>query len=134
MERDVAKIPGKRGMRKTAKYTLEIALMADGVAPNDVYKTLATEAGVERAFKKLDQLKPNLVWWEKGSQPPQLLASGEVTMTDRWLGRFLDKMEELDLFDNTLLILLSDWPRPMRRTRRTSRSCGRTTFIRSTRG
>ena len=29
-------------------------------------------------------------------------------MTDRWLGRFLDKMEELDLFENTLLILLSD--------------------------
>src|ERR687893_1683978 len=34
--------------------------------------------------------------------------SAEVTMTDRWLGRFLDKMEELGLFDNTLLILLSD--------------------------
>jgi len=27
---------------------------------------------------------------------------------DRWLGRFLEKMEELGLFDNTLLILLSD--------------------------
>ena len=35
-------------------------------------------------------------------------ASGEVTMTDRWLGRFLDKMEGLNLFENTLLILLSD--------------------------
>jgi arylsulfatase A-like enzyme len=34
--------------------------------------------------------------------------SGEVTMADRWLGRFLEKMEELNLFDNTLLILLSD--------------------------
>ena len=34
--------------------------------------------------------------------------SGEVTMADRWLGHFLDKMEELGLFDNTLLILLSD--------------------------
>jgi arylsulfatase A-like enzyme len=34
--------------------------------------------------------------------------SAEVTMMDRWLGRFLDKMEELDLLDNTLLILLSD--------------------------
>src|ERR671913_1458395 len=34
--------------------------------------------------------------------------SAEVTMMDRWLGRFLDKMEELGLFDNTLLILLSD--------------------------
>jgi putative spermidine/putrescine transport system substrate-binding protein len=61
--------------------------MADGVAPKDVYKTLATDAGVERAFRKLDQLKPNLVWWEKGSQPPQLLASGEVVMTDAYNGR-----------------------------------------------
>lgn len=34
--------------------------------------------------------------------------SGELTMMDRWLGRFLDKMEELGLFENTLLILLSD--------------------------
>ena len=29
-------------------------------------------------------------------------------MMDRWLGHFLDKMEELNLFENTLLILLSD--------------------------
>ena len=41
-------------------------------------------------------------------QRMEALYSGEVTMTDRWLGRFLDKMEELDLFENTLLVLLSD--------------------------
>ena len=34
--------------------------------------------------------------------------AGEVTMVDRWLGRFLDRMEELGLFEDTLLILLSD--------------------------
>ncbi|HYQ83216.1 MAG TPA: sulfatase-like hydrolase/transferase, partial [Rubrobacter sp.] len=34
--------------------------------------------------------------------------AGEVTMVDRWLGRFLDTMGELGLFENTLLILLSD--------------------------
>jgi arylsulfatase A-like enzyme len=34
--------------------------------------------------------------------------SGEVTMADHWLGRFLDKMEELHLFEDTLLVLLSD--------------------------
>jgi putative spermidine/putrescine transport system substrate-binding protein len=84
---NVQKWPGKRALRKGPKTTLEIALMADGVAPKDVYQTLSTDAGVERAFKKLDQLKPNLVWWEKGSQPPQLLASGEVAMTDAYNGR-----------------------------------------------
>ena len=81
------KWPGKRALRKGPKTTLEIALMADGVAPKDVYKTLATPAGVDRAFKKLDELKPNLIWWEKGSQPPQLLASGEAVMVDAYNGR-----------------------------------------------
>jgi arylsulfatase A-like enzyme len=36
------------------------------------------------------------------------LYAGEVTMTDHWLGYFLEKMEELGLFRNTLLLLLSD--------------------------
>jgi arylsulfatase A-like enzyme len=36
------------------------------------------------------------------------LYAGEVTMADRWLGRFLEKMEELNLFENTLVLLLSD--------------------------
>ena len=34
--------------------------------------------------------------------------AAELTMMDRWLGRFFDKMEELNLFENTLLVLLSD--------------------------
>ncbi len=36
------------------------------------------------------------------------LYSGEVTMMDRWLGSFLDKMDELKLFDSTLLLVISD--------------------------
>jgi putative spermidine/putrescine transport system substrate-binding protein len=84
---NVQKWPGKRALRKGPKTNLEIALMADGVPFKDVYKTLKTDAGIERAFKKLDQLKPHLIWWEKGSQPPQLLASGEVAMTSAYNGR-----------------------------------------------
>ena len=34
--------------------------------------------------------------------------SAEVTMTDRWLGHFLDKAQDLGILDNTMLILLSD--------------------------
>lgn len=84
---DVKKFPGKRGLRKGAKYTLEIALMADGVQPADVYKVLATKAGVDRAFKKLDQLKPSIQWWEAGAQPPQFLAAGDVVMSAAYNGR-----------------------------------------------
>jgi putative spermidine/putrescine transport system substrate-binding protein len=81
------KFPGKRGLRRGPKYTLEFALMADGVEPSQVYQTLGTDAGVERAFKKLDQLKSSLVWWEAGAQPQQLLASGEVVMTSAYNAR-----------------------------------------------
>ncbi|MGO1079344.1 ABC transporter substrate-binding protein [Inquilinus sp. CA228] len=84
---DVKKFPGKRAMRQGPKTNLEIALMADGVAPADVYKVLATPKGVDRAFRKLDELKPNLIWWAAGAQPPQMLASGEVAMTTAYNGR-----------------------------------------------
>ncbi|AXK38094.1 ABC transporter substrate-binding protein [Crenobacter cavernae] len=91
---DVKKYPGKRGLRKGAKYTLEVALMADGVVPKDVYKVLATPAGVDRAFKKLDQIKPSIQWWEAGAQPPQFLASGDVVMSSAYNGRIAAVQQE----------------------------------------
>ena len=50
-------VPGKRTMRKGAKFNLEFALMADGVAPDKVYETLGTPEGVDRAFAKLDTIR-----------------------------------------------------------------------------
>ncbi len=84
---DVKKFPGKRGMRKGARYNLEFALMADGVKPADVYKTLATKDGADRAFKKLGELKPNIQWWEAGAQPPQFLVAGDVALSTVYNGR-----------------------------------------------
>ena len=78
---DVAKLPGKRGLRRGVRGNLEIALLADGVAPGDIYKTLATPDGVDRAFRKLDQLKPYLVWWQTDADAARILASGDVLMT-----------------------------------------------------
>lgn len=91
---DVKKFPGKRGLRKTAKYALEAALQADGVKPADVYKVLATPAGVDRAFKKLDELKPYIQWWEAGAQAPQYLISGDVVMTTAYNGRIANAINE----------------------------------------
>ncbi len=34
--------------------------------------------------------------------------AAELTMVDHWLGNFLDKVEELGLFENTLIVLLGD--------------------------
>ncbi len=91
---DVKKYPGKRGLRKGAKYTLEIALMADGVPPKEVYKVLSTPEGVDRAFAKLDELKPNIQWWESGAQPAQYLVSGDVVMTSAYNGRISQAARE----------------------------------------
>jgi putative spermidine/putrescine transport system substrate-binding protein len=86
---DVKRFPGKRGMRKTPKYTLEFALMADGVEPMEVYNVLASPGGVDRAFRKLDEIKPHVLWWTSISQVPDLLASGEVAMSVTSPGRLL---------------------------------------------
>ena len=83
---DTEKFPGKRGMRKNPKANMEFALMADGVPADQVYETLSTEEGKARAFAKLDTIKDDVVWWEAGAQPPQLLADGEVAMTTAYNG------------------------------------------------
>jgi putative spermidine/putrescine transport system substrate-binding protein len=87
---DLQKFPGKRGLRKSPKVSMEWALIADGVDPKDVYKVLATPAGVDRAFRKLDTIKKSIVWWESGAQAPQLLADGAVVMTQAYNGRISD--------------------------------------------
>ncbi|TIV42440.1 MAG: ABC transporter substrate-binding protein [Mesorhizobium sp.] len=87
---NLQKFPGKRGLRKGAESNLEWALIADGVPAADVYKVLATPEGVDRAFKKLDTIKADIVWWEAGAQPPQLLADGQVVMTSAYNGRIYD--------------------------------------------
>ncbi len=89
---DTDAFPGKRGLRRGPKINLELALMADGVPPEEVYETLATDEGVDRAFAKLDTIKAQITWWEAGAQPPQLLADGEVAMTTAYNGRLFAAM------------------------------------------
>jgi putative spermidine/putrescine transport system substrate-binding protein len=79
--------PGTRALRRGAQYNLEFALMADGVPADEVYDVLRTEEGVERAFAKLDEIRDNLIWWEAGAQPLQMMAAGEVEMTSAYNGR-----------------------------------------------
>jgi len=86
---DVKKFPGKRGLRKDPITTLEFALMADNVPTDKVYEVLATPEGVERALKKLDTIKQDIVWWDAGAQPAQLLGSGEVAYTTAWHSRIV---------------------------------------------
>ena len=76
---DFEKFPGKRSMHGKVNYNLEAALMADGVPLEDVYATLATDEGQERAWAKLAEIAPKVtVWYRGGSQSAQLLRDGEV--------------------------------------------------------
>ncbi|WP_407193108.1 ABC transporter substrate-binding protein [Bradyrhizobium sp. STM 3566] len=90
---DLQKFPGKRGLYKDPYTNLEWALIADGVAKKDVYNVLKTSEGVERALKKLDTIKKDVIWWTSGAQPPQLLADGQVVMTSAWNGRIYDAVK-----------------------------------------
>jgi len=112
---DSAKIPGKRALRKRAIYNLEFALLADGVPVSEVYQVLATKAGQDRAFAKLDQLKTHIQWWEAGAQPPQWLAAGDVVMASSYSGRIAEAYKEgykLDLTWNGGMYGMDYWAIP----------------------
>ena len=80
---DVGNLPGARALRKHPFDTIEEALMADGVAPADLYPL-----DLDRAFASLDRIKDEIdIWWTGGAQTSQLLKSGEVDMLPTWNGR-----------------------------------------------
>ena len=87
---DLKQFPGRRGMRRSPVANLELALLGDGVPIDQVYAVLDTEAGIDRAFRKLDTIKDEIVWWEAGAQPPQMLADGEVVMSTAYNGRIFN--------------------------------------------
>ncbi len=87
---DLKAFPGKRGLRKFASAgALEFALVADGVDPHRLYPL-----DVERALKKLDTIKSEIVWWDTGAQSARLLADGEVTIGHSWNGRVYDIQQQ----------------------------------------
>jgi putative spermidine/putrescine transport system substrate-binding protein len=62
---------------------LEAAVIADGVAMNEVYPI-----DIDRAFNSLSKIKSNVAkFWEAGAQPAQLLNDKEVVMGHAWNGR-----------------------------------------------
>jgi putative spermidine/putrescine transport system substrate-binding protein len=80
---DTAKFPGKRAFYKwSAPGVIEAALLADGVAADKLYPL-----DLDRAFKKLDTIKADIIWWDSGAQSQQLLASAEAPFGSFWNGR-----------------------------------------------
>jgi putative spermidine/putrescine transport system substrate-binding protein len=80
---DIEKFPGARALFKYPRANLEMALLADGVEPDKLYPL-----DVDRAFAKLETIKPEIeAWWDSGAQSAQLLKDGEVDYIQIWNGR-----------------------------------------------
>ena len=84
---DTARYPGKRALPNSPQRTLELALLADGVPPGDVYNVLATPEGADRAFAALDKIKASILLWDKPAQPMTWVTSGRAAMAAGYSAR-----------------------------------------------
>ncbi|MGF1550947.1 MAG: extracellular solute-binding protein [Paracoccaceae bacterium] len=93
---DTETFPGTRSLESRPINNMEWALYCDGVAKEDIYDTLETEEGVQRAFDKLDTIKDSTIWWSAGAETPQRLADGEAVIGSTYNGRLFSLIEEQD--------------------------------------
>lgn len=86
---DAKRFPGRRGLRNRPDEILELALLADGVAPKSLYPL-----DVERAFKSLNQIKPAVTHWiAQTQQTVSLIQTNEVDFTYAYKSRVLAAQE-----------------------------------------
>jgi putative spermidine/putrescine transport system substrate-binding protein len=81
---DVETFPGKRAVPgEYSDFMFEAALLADGVAPEDLYPL-----DLDRAEAKLNELKPDMVFYTEYPQVQQLLTSGGAAIAFAPNGQF----------------------------------------------
>ena len=85
---DVERFPGQRALRDAPVGLFDWALRAQGVPRSQIYALLSTERGFALAFRHLDRIRDQLVWWRDGATPARLLADGAVAMASGYNGRF----------------------------------------------
>src|SRR5246127_1269758 len=87
---DVKKFPGGRCFYDPSFRCPAVALLAPGVPADKLYPM-----DVDRAFRKMSEIKPHIkVWWREGSQSQQLIRDGEVDMIAMWSARAIDLIED----------------------------------------
>jgi len=85
---DTERFPGKRALRKAPVGMLEWALRSYGVPRSQLYDLLSTERGLRLAFRRLDSIREDVIWWQGGAEPVDLLTSGQAAMATGFNGRF----------------------------------------------
>ncbi|MCW2309381.1 ABC transporter substrate-binding protein [Rhodobium gokarnense] len=82
---DVEKYPGDRMLADIAsgQPNLEFALLADGVAKEDLYPL-----DLDRAFASMTRIRPAIKkFWDSGALSAQMMADQEVVLGSIWNGR-----------------------------------------------
>lgn len=84
---DLERFPGKRGISVFPQANIEMALVADGVDPKQVYEVMDSPGGIDRAFAKLDSIRDHAVFWSSGLEPITFVKNGDVAMSTVYNGR-----------------------------------------------
>ncbi|WP_397542475.1 extracellular solute-binding protein [Roseovarius salis] len=90
---DTGRFPGPRAVQKSPDGILEWALLAEGVPPEQVYGLLSTDRGLRLAFRRLDAIREDIVWWTDPARPVEMLKSGAAVMAAGYNGRFFSMAE-----------------------------------------
>lgn len=110
---DTKRFPGKRTMQDYPLNAIPWALLAVGVPKEEIYPI--SDEKLEMAFKKLDEIKSDTIWWTAGAQPAQLLASNEVAIAHIWNGRvgpLLDEKVPVQIVWKDAHLLVDAWAIP----------------------
>ena len=97
---DTVKFPGKRALPDYPGFLLTFAAMGDGVPVDQLFPL-----DLDRAFKTLDRVKDDTIYWQAGSQPPQLLQDNEAQYAISWSGRVVGKENITVSFNQGMLDL-----------------------------
>jgi len=84
---DTKGYPGKRALIREPKRLIEMVLLADGVAREQLYVRLSTRQGQDQAFELLDKLSKNIVWVDGSREALEALDAGQATFAMTYSGR-----------------------------------------------
>lgn len=73
---DTKRFPGKRTFASKANGgALEVALIADGVAPDKLYPL-----DIDRALKSLGRIRDDILWYDTNAQAEQFMTDGQAVL------------------------------------------------------
>jgi putative spermidine/putrescine transport system substrate-binding protein len=108
---DLSLFSGTRALRRSPIGTLEFALIADGVAQDDLYPI-----DVPRAFASLEHIREATRFYEDSKQPVELVRTGQVGLASAWNIRSVlpDVASLVDLHWQGGMVSADSWVIPRR--------------------